>query len=52
MASPTEKKQKKVLGKNSRLERLAARLAQIDAKLRSGTRLTKKDLALLRSRVL
>jgi hypothetical protein len=51
MASAAGKKQKKVLGKISRLGRLAARLAQIDAKLRAGTPLTKNDVALLRSKV-
>ena len=51
MASSGAEKRKKVRRKISRLERLAARLAQIDAKLRAGTPLTKKDVALLRSRV-
>jgi hypothetical protein len=51
MASSQAKKRKKVLGKITRLERLAARLAKIDGKLRAGTSLTKRDLALLRSKV-
>ena len=42
---------KKGLEKISRLGRLAARLAKIDAKLRAGTPLTKMDVALLRARV-
>lgn len=51
MANSGAKKRKKVLSKISRLEYLAARLARIDAKLRAGTSLTKRDLALLRSKV-
>jgi hypothetical protein len=45
------KAKKKVRRKISRLGRLAARLAKIDAKLRVGTPLTKTDVALLRLRI-
>lgn len=45
------KAKKKVRGKLSRLGRLAGRLAKIDAKLRSGTPLTKTEVALLRMRI-